>query len=233
MRYFLLVLLLCGTVLAGPAFRKETYREAPAAVKGKMPYRIEAVYPVWAAPLARANEASRQLVMQHVKQFKANYKEMDVDDRGPELQASLAVDFEVRESNPSILTVLYSGSSFLGGAHPQPLYSVQLLSLKDGRPVSLASCFLPRSPWLQTLAQEARRELKQRKEIELGDWSAEGSAPKASNYELAMPEANGVRVMFAPYQVAPYAAGTIEVMVPYSRLRKHIDPRGPMAYALK
>jgi hypothetical protein len=232
MRVVMLVLLLCCTVLAAPAFRKERYAEAPTPAKGKMPYSIEVAYPVWTAPLDRANEPARKLVMAEVQTFKSHYKEMDVEDRGPDLKASLDLDFEVRESNPSILTVLYSGSAFLGGAHPNPFYAVQLLSLKDGRTVSLASCFRPNSPWLQTLAQECRRELKRQK-TELGPWHAEGTAPKASNYRLAMPEANGIRVMFAPYQIAPYAAGTIEVMVPYQRLRKHIDPRGPLAFALR
>ena len=48
------------------------------------------------------------------------------------------------------------------------------------------------------------------------EWMLEGTAPKPENFQLVVPGEDGLEVIFSSYQVAPYAAGTPSVEIPWS-----------------
>ncbi len=44
----------------------------------------------------------------------------------------------------------------------------------------------------------------------------DGTAPIAENYQTMWPASDGLHVVFGAYQVAPYAFGQPEIVVPWS-----------------
>jgi hypothetical protein len=57
----------------------------------------------------------------------------------------------------------------------------------------------------------------------------EGADPMETNYQNWNLFPDGLRINFDPYQVAPWAAGSQEVFIPFTQLEEIIDPAGPLA----
>jgi len=73
---------------------------------------------------------------------------------------------------------------------------------------------------------------------QLGDdvdanWLKEGAAPKAENYDSWNITPDGLQITFDAYQVAAYALGPQEIIVPYSALKAVIKPDGALAAFVK
>jgi hypothetical protein len=56
-----------------------------------------------------------------------------------------------------------------------------------------------------------------------------GAGPRADNYRAWNITRKGLWITFDPYQVAAYAAGPQNILVPYSVLKDIIKPDGPIA----
>jgi len=56
-----------------------------------------------------------------------------------------------------------------------------------------------------------------------------GTAPKAENFAVWNLNEHDFMITFPTYQVAPGAAGTPTVVIPYATLRPVIRPSGPLA----
>jgi len=75
--------------------------------------------------------------------------------------------------------------------------------------------------YTSSFASVVRKNLRQ----ELGEdfWIGDGASPTAENYQcmLPIPDSTGAvwghRVIFPPYQVAPYVFGPQEVVIPLTR----------------
>jgi hypothetical protein len=65
------------------------------------------------------------------------------------------------------------------------------------------------------------------------DWVKEGTKPTSEYFANILVEKNGLLVKFNGYQVASYAAGPKEVKIPYSELKKVLNPKGPLSVFLK
>jgi len=50
------------------------------------------------------------------------------------------------------------------------------------------------------------------------EWVREGAGPNAGNYRNFYLTDKGLVIYFGQYQVAPYAAGTVEVPIKYEKL---------------
>ena len=113
-------------------------------------------------------------------------------------------------------------SSFTGGAHPNPSLVSLNFDMEKGRALQLGDLFRPGSNHLRVLSEYCLAELKTR-----GDemvFAEDGAAPKAENYQVWTLGPKGLKVVFPPYQVAPYAVGTVEVEVPWGRLAGLLRP---------
>jgi hypothetical protein len=56
-----------------------------------------------------------------------------------------------------------------------------------------------------------------------------GAAPTVQNYQSWMITPQGLKFTFDPYQVASYAEGPQEVVVPYRAFKSLIGARSPIA----
>ena len=214
-------LLIASLAWAKPLFETRKLTESGKATPATMAYTVTVRYPNCPAGTALARA--------QVAEFHKNLKEVGPL---PDRAASLDLSYEVVYSGPSLSSVYVSGSSDFAGAHPAFLQSALLISPK-GSALSPGQCFRPGGGWLKTLRDYSRSQFKQRLKDGDPEWIAKGTDATEDNYKVVLPLAKQLRVIFTDYQVTSHAEGPQEVLVPYSVLRKEIDPKGPLAFALQ
>ena len=138
---------------------------------------------------------------------------------------SLSVDYDTPYRSSRYLAIAFSGYEYTGGAHGMPLILPLVIDLSTGRTIPPDGLFKPGSDWLGQLSQRCFSQLKGRDLLGNDEeWLREGTAPKLENFSLLFPGPDGLTVTFAPYSVAPYAAGTQEVLIPYKDLAGVLNP---------
>jgi hypothetical protein len=117
-----------------------------------------------------------------------------------------------------------------GAAHPNTHSRTVTYDLEAGADVRLEQLFLSGSDYLQTIANYCIAQLKTRN-IGFEAFSS-GADPLPENYGNWNVTPDGLLITFDAYQVAAYAAGPQEVIVPYTELQSIVDPHGPLAQFL-
>jgi hypothetical protein len=147
----------------------------------------------------------------------------------------LDITFTVARRTDDFISVLVSGSSFTGGAHPNPLTASFVAHTADNRLVAIGDLFADQTAALKILSDEARAQLAGRFEAQLRDqigegdaltkalkdmreWVERGTEPKPENFAVYLVDgleskAIGLTLVFPPYQVAPYVDGAPQVEV--------------------
>ncbi len=139
---------------------------------------------------------------------------------------SLLIDYGPTHRTERFLAIPFSGYVYTGGAHGMPVLENLVIETTTGRRIPPEGLFAPGADWLETLSSRCLSELKRRDLLGDDDeWLRKGTAPQPENYQLLFPRADGLKVTFAPYSVAPYAAGILEVVIPYPDLDGLLDPR--------
>ena len=192
---------------------------------------IEAVYPRFAEDTAGAEAASRAVaewVAEQVEAFRGEYLRFLAESGGVHLGPPWALDigFEARDAAPRLWTVDLTTYRYTGGAHGGQERTALVLERASGRRVPPEGLFRPGSAWLERLAEHCREALRGREAFAGGDedWLARGTAPEAENYQVLLPIAEGLEVVFGQYQIGPYVIGISEVRVPYAELADLLDP---------
>ena len=116
-------------------------------------------------------------------------------------------------------------------AHPASHSRTVTYDLQAGADVRLEQLFLPGSDYLETIANYCITQLETR-DIGFESFS-NGAQPVPENYGIWNLTPDGLLITFDEYQVAAYAAGPQEVVVPYAELQSVIDPNGPLAAVLQ
>lgn len=223
-KWTLALLLVAGTAWARPAFESKKLTESGKPTSQTMPYTATIGYPDCPAGLAMAQG--------EMASFRKDLKEMGPAPADHPMRASLDLSYEVVYSGPTLISAYVSGSSDFAGAHPAVLQRALLLTPQGSR-IPANQCFRKGNGWLQALRDYSRPLLKKR--LPDGDpkWITKGTEATVDNYKVVLPQAKQLKVIFTDYQVCSHADGPQEVLVPYSILRKEIDPKGPLAFALQ
>ena len=179
-----------------------------------------------------AERAMKAWVDQAVAEFKGYAKENEASINefiaaGEEPPASLSsmrltIDYE-KKTGPRTLTYLFTSASYTGGAHGIEVPVTFTFDRTTGAQVTLSDLFLP--GYLARLSDIARAELPGI----MGDYAnpdfiEDGTTPRAENFETFYLEGERIVFLFPPYQVAPYAAGTVELAIELSRLSDVLRP---------
>jgi hypothetical protein len=114
-----------------------------------------------------------------------------------------------------------------GAAHPGTHMRTVTYDLEAGKDLQLSQLFLPGSDYLERIANYCIVQLGTRN-IGFESFSSGAQALQA-NYGNWNITAEGLMITFNEYQVAAYAAGPQEVVMPYAELQSVIDPHGPLA----
>jgi hypothetical protein len=128
--------------------------------------------------------------------------------------------------DPRHLVLLWKGYDYRGGAHGLPVLKVTVLSTEH--PDSLlppSSLFRDDASVLEVLSSASRQSLREQmaqQRTEVDEWMLKGTEPGWQNFGVVYPtRVDGpprFEVIFPSYQVAPYAAGTPTVQIPWELL---------------
>lgn len=144
------------------------------------------------------------------------------------------LDYEVARRDAQVFAVEFTESAYTGGAHGNVVirsfnylmpdgYRVDLQEVLDGKP-ALAR--------LSALASADLRRQSAEKGGVLDDESIKtGAAAEWDNFHVFLLLPDALKIIFPPYQVGPWVAGTQEVRIPLNALRDVLraDWRAPVA----
>lgn len=205
----------------------EPYYDVVASYPDSTPLAVTAGVPADREAVARM----RGFIEETIADFKrqgdfGNLTPEDIALQGlsADRKQSLAISYESYEG---IGTVSYAYTLVVDtlGAHPNAFYRTFTFDRGTGAELSLAGLFLPRSGHLERLSAYARFELgRTLGEFAEVDYLELGTAPTAENFANFVVTDGFLEVLFPPYQVAPYAAGTQSVAVPLEELDDILKP---------
>lgn len=159
-------------------------------------------------------------------EFLADFKKYGREDPREAPPWDLTGGFEIPYQNAKLVVFLQQSYLYTGGAHGQPITEPFIFDLATGKRLGLTDFY--QDGYLKVLSQESRAQLKANPDLkDIGQMIDEGTRPDAKNFTVVFPSAKGMRIIFPAYQVAPYAAGQPEVLVPYSKLAAFAKPGTP------
>lgn len=225
-RLAIVLILSCGLL---PAFANPRVQLQHLREKGSG-YTIDVQVPQIVNPTA-AQSAINMKIMKDARADVAAFAKQAKDDHASSKDL-LAYEMEsgvtVHLLNDRWFSFEQMTSQYTGGAHPNPLVATELWDLKRGRALSLKDLFKSGVDFLQPLSEICKKEINGRDlGWELSDRD-KGLEPKAENYTTFYVDGTNLVVVFPPYQVGPYSAGTQEVKIPYKDLQAMAAPQGPL-----
>ncbi len=211
-------------------------KEINEADKNKK-YTIDAKYPELtgaANPNAeKFNQEVRSLVTKEVQGFKKDAQEMSEEDMpDTETGSYLDLGYDLTLAKDELVSVAFGVSTYSrGAAHPNHYTVVFNYDLRSGTKLKLSDLFNPGSGYLQNISRYSIDDLKRQagKDGYDEEWFETGAGAKEENYENWNISKKGLAITFDPYQVASYAEGPKNVVVPYASLKEVIKPDGALS----
>ena len=191
-------------------------------------------YPVLgrAAAAERVNRQIRGVATRAAAEFRRT--EPPGPDAGMSEVSDVQGHFEVDLLTDGLFSFNQAIWAYTGGAHGNTFFFPQTYNLRTGATVGLADVIAPSDAAWQALADGARAELfrqaRGRFGLDPGDDPAEWLfadtiEPDRETFEAIWTIApDSLVIHFAPYAVAPYAAGSWRVPVAYADLAGHLGP---------
>jgi Deacetylase PdaC/Protein of unknown function (DUF3298) len=174
------------------------------------------------------NQTISDFVGKEVESFKSQARADKNENAGrPGPGFELDLSYEVKYSARDLISIVYSEYTFTGGAHGNTASESFNYDIARGEMLALADLFTPDSNYLKVISAYCIEALKKR---ELSDeaWIRGGAEAEKNNYSTWNIVPGGLLVTFDAYQVAAYADGPQEVVVPFSVLKEIIKPGGPL-----
>lgn len=158
----------------------------------------------------------------------------------------LSLSFVELHASPDVVAVAADGSSYLGGAHGQPLVRRFVWLPRHDRMLT-ADALIPSEAGWRAISGYVREQLFEALSLRMdanriapedraglmrssGSMIEAGTGPDPANFSEFEPipgeggKLAGLRFVFPPYQVGPYSAGTQAVEVPARVLLPHVAP---------
>ena len=143
---------------------------------------------------------------------------------------ALDVSYHTTHADRNIISLLVWTYQYTGGAHGNSFSTTFNYDLNTGRMLKLADLFQPNSNHLRLISDYCLKTLtKELGEAADANWLKEGAGPKTDNFKSWNITPDGLQITFDAYQVAAYAFGPQEVIIPYSALKAIIKPDGVLA----
>lgn len=202
-------------------------------------YEITVSYPVstslkdsaGASADAAAVQAMKQFEQDTIAQFKkdGNFANLTHDDvqmmRLDERKESLDIGYKAAAGAHSISYIFTVNEDTLG-AHGNTTFRTFTFDSKTGAVQHLSDIFAPGTNYLATLSAKSRvlmppiiakNEGVAQKDVD-AHMLADGTSAKAENFQDWYLDGTDLVILFAPYQVAPYAAGVQTLRIPIAQL---------------
>lgn len=148
------------------------------------------------------------------KSFKYNLKDNDIQS---DIQYTLNINYNENAYRDIISYVFYI-ETYLGGAHPShDLWTVNYNTRNDEF-ITIDTLIEKNPGILKMLSDYTRKELVNDPRITVTSMLYEGTKSIKENFQYFNYANTGLIIYFPRYQIAPYASGDIEVLVPYELL---------------
>lgn len=163
-----------------------------------------------------------------VREFERSTAEDNKGGRDPAAPPyELEVSYEVERPSAGVASVIFEVATYTGGAHGTLDILVRTYDLASRMPLTFSHIFEDPEAALNLMSTYAVEALR----VELGgnvveDMLKAGTTPDADNFSTLSLRPNGVRIYFAPYQVAPWSQGALSVDMPLEALtdaRPHLE----------
>jgi hypothetical protein len=177
------------------------------------------------------NREVAALARKQVEEFKKHVEKPEPGMPGAEAGSSLDITYSVGVSNDRLVSIGFKAETYhAGAAHPNHRTFVYNYDLRQGKRLDLGDLFEPRSNYLKVISDYCVKVLaKQVAQPPDMNEIARGAAPNPQNYQSWTVTSQGLKINFDPYQVASYAEGPQEVVIPYGAVKGLIGVRSPIA----
>ena len=176
------------------------------------------------------NQRLNELVMKEVDMWRQSF----LQNTAPTVNSgsTLDVKYTLLSQIGDLWSFKFDFSFYADGAAHPGLNSLTLnYDLGQGKELSLTDLFLPNATYLEAISKYCIVELS--KQPFFDSSSSNGAQPTPENYRNWNITLDGLMITFDEYQVAPYAAGPQQVVVPYSELQASINPQGPLSKVIQ
>lgn len=214
---------------SGLAFNERKIKEASRKLRRTITVKYPQFTGIRDERIARLNSAINRTVMKQLADYKKDFAAPE--ERMPTSGSTYDLSYSVELATSDLVSILfYIEAYYEGAAHPLHNTFAFNYNLNAGKELNLADLFKPNSGYLNLISKYSINDLKK----QLGEnadmeWIGKGAGPSEENFKSWTVSRKGLEIMFDQYQVASYADGPHEVVVPYSVLRSAIDPAGPLA----
>lgn len=200
-------------------------------------YMIDVVYPAHTALTDAAADMAARTVMQtglkaQVDNFMTESVSLiDAEEAARIKERGTPYAFDVTYktySSTNFVSYVYAIYLDTGGAHPNGFYTSFVFDHK-GTKVDIKDLFTPGSNYLSRLSTTARASVIAELKTRFGGEGEptifeEGVTAVDANFQTFYLDKDALVLVFPPYQVAAYAAGTIEVRIPLKDLKDILLP---------
>jgi hypothetical protein len=210
-----------GTRIDTSLFRTETVTEKTRHATIEVAYpRLEGYVDTVAQ--AAFNQEMHDRVMRRVAEFKKNLLDAEQGWDPSFRPWYMYSDYKVYPGAYGRFSVVMGGGEDTGGAHPNPYYDTLVFDLATHKVLQLEDVFasgVDYAAFLSTTCLEDLRKRHANEIYDMGDLLMSGAGPTKENFQTFYLSDAGLVILFPPYHVAPYAAGPIEVLIPYASLK--------------
>lgn len=214
------------TVAVGPQNLDEisTYYEITATYPGSTPLSQTA----GAQADAGAVASMKLFIQKEIARFKdngnfANLSHDDVQILGlDQRKYTLSAAYEAHQGTHTV-SYVYTLIQDTGGAHPNTFYRTFTFDKGTGEELEIDALFATSAPYLELLSTQARADLPKIVSGRAGtaadtQYIARGTTPDLDNFLNWYIDGQNLVLVFPPYQVGPYALGTVLDPIPLSKL---------------
>ncbi len=194
-------------------------------------YTIDVTYPkISGLPIsmeAVANQLIQDFITTKTEQLKQNA--VNFNPESGLSPSSLQIDYTLTALNAKILSLEFNIYEHVSGAaHPNSYIHTFNYNIKDGKLVTrLQDVFVSGANYIPTISLLTRADLKEQLKSEMPSIEANidsGTEPKEENFQEFVLTTHGLKLIFNPYQVGPYALGGQQVLISYEKLKDLLPP---------
>nr|NIV13807.1 DUF3298 domain-containing protein [Fodinibius sp.] len=182
-------------------------------------------------PLVKFNRQLKDSVISRHREFIQEGKEnAQIDSALLRFGWEQHYDCKIEFFSKNLVSLLFENWQYTGGAHGNYFYDTKNVTVADSQihSLKLKDLFVPGSGYIDTLSQYCLNDLRKQ---EAGDVvSGRITSLGQKDLQLFTLKPTAIKFTFPPYQVGPYAQGTLTVSLPYNALLNYIDQDSPLKH---
>ncbi len=184
-------------------------------------YEIHGQVPVIQSDSAAAlNALLKKTVIDELDGFKENFKDWEIPPEMVVQSSFMWISYDVPLLTPRLASIRFQIDFYMAGAaHPNHIFKIVNFDMQEGKNGTFVGLFKDTPNALTFISNYCKNELN-KPDFPLFE---EGLEPKVVNFQNWNLTEKGLRLSFAPYDVAPYAAGPQEVLIPFGELQSLVN----------